>query len=365
MVGLCRLCASFRKMNVLIAINDESNDICQKLRKCCQLDIKLNDALPKSVCQECLENLNVSHKFYVKVQESQETLQTLFPTKATEAVKENELWVTLAKTVAVATEQNKRKLDASEKEDRLSSKDGTDVIQKPETKKLKLNCNEDTKDKETPLENVQETLETVENEKYLEDVYNELGLCKDELENENSYEEFETIEESSNENKAITEEHTFETLMTVEGDLKDEVEEHETIYVDTPVDLCMEESQREQVHITTEKPANKDNVKSSIQELCIKSKESDKEVEPTWHQESVIEFHYIEDVEEELDKQIDNEEIQSETEVEIIELDEHEEMVRNIYKKNSVKNLKSYSFSSKISFLEKSIFFKTTRLKKI
>lgn len=81
MVGLCRLCASLRKTDVLITIKDNSNEICDQLLKCCQLDIMMEDGLPKSICRECIANLNISHKFYMKVQEAQDTLQALYPSQ--------------------------------------------------------------------------------------------------------------------------------------------------------------------------------------------------------------------------------------------------------------------------------------------
>lgn len=104
MVGLCRLCASLRKMDVLTTIKDDSNELLDKLRICYQLNIKRNDALPKAICQECIENLNSSYKFYTKVKEAQETLGALFPD-------DNSTEETLAKTLsAIGENPKKRKL---------------------------------------------------------------------------------------------------------------------------------------------------------------------------------------------------------------------------------------------------------------
>lgn len=79
MVGLCRCCASLKKPDLLVTIQNESDEICQKLEKCCQLFIRVRDSLPKVVCHECLECLDNSYKFYVKVNEAQETLEAFYP----------------------------------------------------------------------------------------------------------------------------------------------------------------------------------------------------------------------------------------------------------------------------------------------
>lgn len=84
MVGLCRLCASLKKSDLLINIQDESDEMCEKLQKCCGVCIEMSDTMPKSVCQLCLDQLDVCYGFYAKVQEAQEMLRTLFPSKQAE-----------------------------------------------------------------------------------------------------------------------------------------------------------------------------------------------------------------------------------------------------------------------------------------
>ncbi|XP_073819712.1 uncharacterized protein [Musca autumnalis] len=82
MIYLCRLCASLKKPDHLTTINDETNDLCQKAKVCCQVFIRMQDPKPKQICQECVESLNHCYKFYVKVKDAQEALETIYPTPA-------------------------------------------------------------------------------------------------------------------------------------------------------------------------------------------------------------------------------------------------------------------------------------------
>ncbi|XP_005185360.1 zinc finger and BTB domain-containing protein 17 [Musca domestica] len=88
MIYLCRLCASLKKPDYLVTINDETNDICQKAKVCCQVEIKMKDPKPKQICRECVESLNDCYKFYMKVKDAQEALETIYP--AAEEDNENE-----------------------------------------------------------------------------------------------------------------------------------------------------------------------------------------------------------------------------------------------------------------------------------
>ncbi|XP_061391890.1 zinc finger protein 3 homolog [Musca vetustissima] len=91
MIYLCRLCASLKKPDHLITINDETNDICQKAKECCQVHIRMQDLKPKQVCQECVESLNDYYKFYIKVKEAQEALETIYPTPEEDKGKNGEV----------------------------------------------------------------------------------------------------------------------------------------------------------------------------------------------------------------------------------------------------------------------------------
>ncbi|XP_055903386.1 zinc finger protein 391-like [Eupeodes corollae] len=77
MVAICRLCASLKNSETLTFIPDNSHDLSMKLLKCCQLNIDLNNVLPRGVCPECIRNLSASFEFYVKVHESQQALEKI------------------------------------------------------------------------------------------------------------------------------------------------------------------------------------------------------------------------------------------------------------------------------------------------
>uniref|UniRef100_A0A1I8PTT5 Protein krueppel n=1 Tax=Stomoxys calcitrans TaxID=35570 RepID=A0A1I8PTT5_STOCA len=116
MIGLCRLCASLKKPELLVAITEES-EIGLKLEKCCQLCINMKDALPRSVCQECLNCLNLSYKFYNKVKEAQETLEAFYPTTTEDTANMDE--ETIAGENVKKKSPNPTKLIKIEKEEKL------------------------------------------------------------------------------------------------------------------------------------------------------------------------------------------------------------------------------------------------------
>lgn len=78
-VGICRLCATVKKVNSFLTIQQEDHEVCQKLSKCFQIKIEISDSLPKCICHECIQCLNQSFDFYTKIYESQESLSALFP----------------------------------------------------------------------------------------------------------------------------------------------------------------------------------------------------------------------------------------------------------------------------------------------
>ncbi|XP_055852442.1 zinc finger protein ZFP2-like isoform X2 [Episyrphus balteatus] len=89
MVAICRLCASLKKSETLTFIRDKNHDLCTKLLKCCQFEMDLNDGLPRGVCPECVRNLNVSFEFYVRVHDSQQSLEKLLNIQQKVHVSEN------------------------------------------------------------------------------------------------------------------------------------------------------------------------------------------------------------------------------------------------------------------------------------
>ncbi|TMW52277.1 hypothetical protein DOY81_002610 [Sarcophaga bullata] len=216
-VGLCRLCASLRKADVLTTIKDESNETCEKLRHCCQLDIKIKDVLPKSICQECLNNLNISYKFYLKVKEAQETLQALYPSSAlekeTEEVMEESHSGTVVTDSTVATKKPKSKLitdaqvndkDTIEPTIKKSKSEQRIVpvktikLEKVVSRKTLYSSEEFSQQNYSPAKK-----DTSETYNYLEEVYNMLDMTKEEVALDNSYEILETIENGNDTNVTV------------------------------------------------------------------------------------------------------------------------------------------------------------------
>lgn len=79
MAEICRLCATLRKDEHLVKIEDSNHEICQKLRECFQFEIRIEDALPKCVCHNCVEALQQAFVFYTKVRDAQESLAVFYP----------------------------------------------------------------------------------------------------------------------------------------------------------------------------------------------------------------------------------------------------------------------------------------------
>uniref|UniRef100_A0A1I8Q5T4 ZAD domain-containing protein n=1 Tax=Stomoxys calcitrans TaxID=35570 RepID=A0A1I8Q5T4_STOCA len=78
---MCRLCASLKPR--LINTTAISHDITHKLLQWCKINLEKDSPLPKSICQECMEELNRSYKFLTKVQEAQRSLQAFFGVETT------------------------------------------------------------------------------------------------------------------------------------------------------------------------------------------------------------------------------------------------------------------------------------------
>ncbi|KNC34187.1 hypothetical protein FF38_10125 [Lucilia cuprina] len=218
--NLCRLCASLRKMDFLVSITAE---ICEKLQKCCQLNINKQDALPKTICQECLGNLNKSHKFFIKVTEAQETLQALYPNNSIPEESNKDLestQPTLLKTLSAHKENPiKRKHDKVI----IINENDKQELEKPEIplkqikleKLLAVKTNKEPKCKNSP-------------ENFLQEVYNMLDMTKEETIMENSYEILETIEENAED---LTEDSSDKYLNYEETSEQQEplIEEHHVL----------------------------------------------------------------------------------------------------------------------------------------
>lgn len=314
MVGLCRLCASLRKMDALISIQDDTNEICQKLRQCCQLRIHMQDALPKSLCQECLENLNSSHKFYMKVKDAQETLQTLFPsTNKAEANNVNKSCEALSQTLAAANDLNKkRKMSSSEREvaskkKKIVSKELEITLKnKVETTTQNLKNIETAEDKQINIisdDEVSVSLETAVNEKYLQEVYKMLDMTK-EMAGDNSIEILETIDESDSEQ--------------IE-DLGNENQEDE----------CLEEAPFEEHHIFKDKNDAEEDILETLEQELLAGEEN-KDVVADDGKDLSIEIKYLQ-LESKQDEEEENDNEQSDIEFELIENDESDG-VRNFTK---------------------------------
>lgn len=79
MTDICRLCASLKRLGALIPLSDPSQAVKKKLRRCCQLELPLNDEfMPQSVCHDCVGQLNVCWSFAERVEQVQETLRQAF-----------------------------------------------------------------------------------------------------------------------------------------------------------------------------------------------------------------------------------------------------------------------------------------------
>lgn len=79
MTDICRLCASLKRLGVLIPLSDPSQAVKKKLRRCCQLELPANDEfMPQSVCNDCVGQLNACWSFAERVEQVQETLRQAF-----------------------------------------------------------------------------------------------------------------------------------------------------------------------------------------------------------------------------------------------------------------------------------------------
>ncbi|XP_037942699.1 zinc finger protein 107-like [Teleopsis dalmanni] len=78
----CRLCATLRKKDLFSQLTEE---LCDKVNQSIKIKIILVDNLSKSICEDCINDVQQVFKFYTKVNEAQELLGNLFlPTYATE-----------------------------------------------------------------------------------------------------------------------------------------------------------------------------------------------------------------------------------------------------------------------------------------
>ncbi|XP_063696165.1 zinc finger protein 708-like [Culicoides brevitarsis] len=72
---ICRLCMS--EETNMVSILDEDRNIPTKTKICLNIEIQLDDNLPKKLCEECLSLLDGYYQFYMQCQETNKALRQL------------------------------------------------------------------------------------------------------------------------------------------------------------------------------------------------------------------------------------------------------------------------------------------------
>lgn len=75
MAEICRLCASFKTIDLLVPLFDAIHSIPAKVEQCCRVNIADEREMPQNVCKGCLESLNKSITFAETVTMAQNTLR--------------------------------------------------------------------------------------------------------------------------------------------------------------------------------------------------------------------------------------------------------------------------------------------------
>lgn len=75
MAEICRLCASFKTIDLLVPLFDAIHSIPAKVEQCCRVNISDEQEMPQNVCKGCLETLNKSITFAETVTSAQDTLR--------------------------------------------------------------------------------------------------------------------------------------------------------------------------------------------------------------------------------------------------------------------------------------------------
>lgn len=76
MAEICRLCASFKTIDLLVPLYDPVHSIPAKVEQCCGIIITEEREMPQTVCKGCLDSLNKSFTFAEAVTMAQKTLRT-------------------------------------------------------------------------------------------------------------------------------------------------------------------------------------------------------------------------------------------------------------------------------------------------
>lgn len=76
MAEICRLCASFKTIDLLVPLFDAVQSIPAKVEQCCRVNVSADDReMPQNVCKGCLDALNKSYTFAETVTMAQNTLR--------------------------------------------------------------------------------------------------------------------------------------------------------------------------------------------------------------------------------------------------------------------------------------------------
>lgn len=75
MAEICRLCASFKTIDLLVPLFDAVQSIPAKVEQCCRIIITDEREMPQNVCKGCLDALNKSCAFAETVTMAQNTLR--------------------------------------------------------------------------------------------------------------------------------------------------------------------------------------------------------------------------------------------------------------------------------------------------
>lgn len=82
MAGICRLCASFKTIDLLVPLFDSSHSIPAKVEQCCGTSLADDSDMPQTVCTGCLDVLNRNFTFAKAVTAAQSTLRKALTSRA-------------------------------------------------------------------------------------------------------------------------------------------------------------------------------------------------------------------------------------------------------------------------------------------
>lgn len=84
MVGICRLCASFKPLKELRSLDECEQSFLDTIEHCCRIRLTLgaDDGRPKKICVDCTETFKKIEEATAKVQSSQQLLELFFTQNA-------------------------------------------------------------------------------------------------------------------------------------------------------------------------------------------------------------------------------------------------------------------------------------------